>query len=118
MQISIFAGALMLALASPLVVAESSSSQTSTYSTTKSVPAEPAYSSSRTEQQVDEHGNVVKKTQTYNTTDPATGNSSNSSSTVLSRPDGSQSSVEQTRERSNTDGGGTVTEKRTTTTSD
>ena len=43
MKISIVAGTLMLALAAPLVGAESSSSQTSTYSTTtKSVPTAPS----------------------------------------------------------------------------
>lgn len=119
MQTSIFAGTLMLALAAPLVAADSSSSQTSTYSTTtKSVPADPVYSSTRTEQQLDEHGNVIKKTQTYNSKDPATGDSNSSSSTTISRPDGSQSSVEQARVRSSTDGGTSVTEKRTTTTTD
>lgn len=116
MQISIFAGTLMLALAAPLVVAETTSSQTSTYSTTsKSVPADPTYSSSRTEQQLDEHGNLTKKTQTYNSKDPATGDSSSNSSTTTSRPDGSQSTVEQARVRSSSDGGSSVTEKRTTT---
>lgn len=117
MQISILAGALTLALASPLVLADSSSSQTSTYSTTtKSVPTDPAYSSTRTEQQLDEHGNVIKKTQTYNSKDPSTGNSNSSSSTTISSPDGSQSTVEQARSSNGTYGGSSMTEKRTTTT--
>ena len=117
MQISILAGALTLALASPLVLADSSSSQTSTYSTTtKSVPTDPAYSSTRTEQQLDEHGNVIKKTQTYNSKDPSTGDSNSSSSTTISSPDGSQSTVEQARSTNGTYGGSSMTEKRTTTT--
>ena len=117
MQISILAGALTLALASPLVLADSSSSQTSTYSTTtKSVPTDPAYSSTRTEQQLDEHGNVIKKTQTYNSKDPATGESNSNSSTTVTSPDGSQSTVEQARSSNGTYGGSSMTEKRTTTT--
>jgi hypothetical protein len=119
MHISIMAGTLMLALSAPLVSADSTSSQTSTYSTTtQSVPAEPVYSSSRTEQHLDEHGNVIKKTQTLNSTDPASGDANSSSSTTISRPDGSQSTVEQARVRSSADGSTSVTEKRTTTTTD
>ena len=117
MKSLIVSGTLMLALAAPLVVAESSSSQTSTYSTTtKSVPTNPSYSSTRTEQQLDEHGNVIKKSETYNSTDSATGDSSARSSTTTTGPDGVQSTVEQARVRSNADGGTSVTEKRTTTT--
>ena len=116
MQISILAGALTLALASPLVLADSSSSQTSTYSTTtKSVPTDPTYSSTRTEQQLDEHGNLIKKSHTYNSKDPATGASTSSSSTTTSSPDGTQSTSEQER-TTNGAYGGSVTEKRSTTT--
>ena len=114
MQISILAGALTLALASPLVLADSTSPQTSTYSTTtKSVPTAPAYSSTRTEQKLDEHGNLIKKTETYHSKDPATGDSSSNSSTTVASPDGSHSTVEQER---TSDGSSSVTEKRTTTT--
>ena len=117
MQISILAGALTLALTSPLVLADSSSSQTSTYSTsTKSVPAEPVYSSTRTEQQLDEHGNMIKKSHTYNSNDPATGGSTSSSSTTTSSADGSQSTSEQERTTNGAYGGSSVTEKRSTTT--
>ena len=117
MQYTLLASALTLALVAPLVLADSTSTETSTYSTTShAAPGEPAYSSSKTEQQVDQYGNVIKKTQNYNSTDPATGNSNSSSSTTVSSPDGSKSTVEHARSTDGTYGGTSVTEKRTTTT--
>lgn len=116
MQYSILAGALSLALVAPLVLADSSSSETSTYSTTRTTPGDASYSSSKTEQKLDEHGNVIKKSETYNSKDAVTGDSSSSSSTTISSPDGSQSTVERARSSDGTYGGTSVTEKRTTTT--
>ncbi len=117
MQYSLLAGALALTLVTPLVLADSTSSQTSTYSTTTHAsPGEPAYSSTKTEQQLDEHGNVIKKTESYNSKDPATGNSNSSSSTSVTSPDGSTSTVEKARTTNTTYGDTSVTEKRTTTT--
>lgn len=117
MKYSLLTGALALTLITPLVFADSTSSQTSSYSTTTHVaPADPAYSSSSTEQKLDEHGNVIKKTETYSSRDPATGNSNSSSSTTISSPDGSQRTVEKSRTSDGSYGGSSVTEKRTTTT--
>ena len=117
MQYSLLAGALALTLVTPLVFADSSSSQTSTYSTTHASPSDPAYSSTKTEQQLDEHGNAIKKTESYNSKDPVTGNSNSSSSTSVVSPDGSTSTVEKAHTSDGTYGGSSVTEKRTTTTS-
>ena len=118
MQYSFLAGALTLALGSPLVLADSTSSQTSTYSTTtQSAPSEPAYSSTRTEQKLDAYGNVIKKSESYNSKDPRTGNANSSSSTTVTSPDGSQTTVEKAHTSSSAYGDTSVTEKRTTTTS-
>jgi len=117
MQYSLLAGALTLALVAPLVLADSSSTETTTHSTTtQAAPGAPAYSATRTEQQLDAHGNVIKKTESYNSTDPATGNANSSSSTTISSPDGSQSTVERARSTETGTGGSSMTEKRTTTT--
>lgn len=117
MQTSLLAGALTLALAAPLAFADSSSTETRSYSTTsQSAPGTPAYRSSQTEQEVDGHGNVVKKTHNYNSRDPATGESNSSSSTSVSSPDGSSSTVEQMRSSDGGYGGSSTSEKRTTTT--
>lgn len=116
MQYSLLAGALTLALVTPLVLADSSSSETSTYSTTRTTPGDPTYSSSKSEQKLDEYGNVIKKSETYNSKDAATGDSSSTSSTTISSPDGSQSTVERARNSGDAYGDSSVTEKRTTTT--
>lgn len=118
MQNSLLASAIALALLSPLVGADTTSSQTSTHSTTTTVePTSPEYSSSRTEHQVDGSGNVIKKRETYKSPNPITGESSSSSSTTVESPDGSSSTVE--KERTTDSGGGTsAVEKRTTTTVD
>ncbi len=116
MQYSLLAGALSLALVAPVVLADATSTETSTYSTTShAAPGEPAYSSSKIEQKVDAQGNVIKKTQNYNSTDPATGMSNSNSSTTVVSPDGSKSTVEHARSTDGTYGGTSVTEKRTTT---
>ena len=118
MQFSLLVGALALNLVTPLVLADSTSSQTSTYSNTiRASPSEPAYSSTKTEQQLDEHGNVIKKTETDSSKDPATGDINSSSSTSVVRPDGSTSTVEKAHSSDGTYGGRSTTEKRTTTTS-
>ncbi|MGH8598179.1 MAG: hypothetical protein ACREXT_16120, partial [Gammaproteobacteria bacterium] len=93
MQNSLLAGAMALAFLSPLAGAETTSSQT----TTTTIEPSTEYSSSRTEQQVDADGNVIKKTETYKSEDPVTGDSSSSSSTSVETPEGAKSTVEQER---------------------
>ena len=117
MQKSLLAGAVALTLISSLAGAETTSSEITTHSSTTTVaPANPVYSSTRTQQQVDEHGNVIKKTQSYNSKDPVTGESSSSSSTSVESPDGSKSTVEQERTSETSNGTSSAVEKRTTVT--
>ncbi len=117
MQKTLLASAVALALISSLASAETTSSEISTHSTTTTVaPANPVYSSTRTQEQVDEHGNVIKKSQTYNSKDPVTGESRSSSSTSVESPDGTKSTVEQERTTDGSNGGSSAVEKRTTVT--
>ncbi len=117
MKKSLFAGAIALALVGPLASAETTSSATTTRSTTTSVESShPEYTSTRTEQQVDQYGNVIKKSSTYKSANPVTGESSSSSSTSVESPDGSTSTVEQARTSDGTYSGTKAVETRTTTT--
>ncbi len=116
MKTLVLAGAIALAIGSSLAGAETTSA-TSTSSTTTTVePKAPEYSSSRTERHVDQDGNMIKKSQTYNSADPASGKSSSHSSTTVVSPDGSASSVERERTTGRSYDGSTAVEKRTTTT--
>lgn len=98
----------------PLAMAETTSSQTSTSSTTVANPRG-EYSTSKTEQQVDQSGTKIKKSQTYKKSDPITGESSSKSSVSVESPDGSTRTLEKNSTTSETDGSTVEVEKRTST---
>ncbi len=116
MRKSLLAGLIALAAAGPIACADTTSSQTTTTSTTTTVsPASRDYSSRKSEQRLDQNGNVIKKSQTYQSPDPLTGDSSLKSSTTIERPDGTTHTVEIERTTDGNSNDTTEVERRTTT---
>lgn len=117
MRTLLLATAIAVTSVGPIAYADTSSSKTTTHTTTTNAEStNPEYSSTRTEQQMDQNGNVTKKTQTYTSPDAVTGQSSLKSSDSVTRPDGSTSTVDKERTSDGTYSGTTEFEKRTTTT--
>ncbi len=114
MQKSMLAAAIAVALLSPIAGAETTVSETTARAT--SGPAGAEVSSSQTEKTVDEYGNVVKKSETYQSKDPLTGESRSSTSTSVEGADGTTHSYEQEHTIDRTGNGARVLEEKTTTT--
>ena len=115
MRITLLVSAIALTFGGPIACADTASTQTTTTSTTTTVkPTSQDYSSSKTE--LEPNGNVIKKTQTYQSPDPLTGDSSLKSSTTIERPNGTTHTVEIERKTDGLSGSATEVEKRTTTT--
>ena len=118
MQNILLASAIALAVTAPLATAGESSTGDAAYPAATTVAE---YSSSRTERRVDEDGNVIEESETYqsDTSVPAApdeSSSSSSSSTTTTYPDGSQSTTtEEQRTEEDSYTGTTTVEKRRST---
>lgn len=116
-SVALPAAALVLVLLSLPLGAETVTSATTTRTTTSPVESTSGeHTSSRSQEMVDEDGNVITNSETYNSRDPLTGKQSSSATTSVEHPDGSSHTVEQERAVEPTGSGGSEVEETTTTT--
>lgn len=117
MKKSLLTAAIAITLLSPTAGAETTTSETTARSSTSTTePTGTESKSHHVEKRFDEDGNMVQKSETYNSEDPVNGESSSSTSSSVQHPDGSTHEFEQKQiiEKSGTDN--TVLEETTTTT--